>query len=133
MEMEVSRHAGGLPLLSLNPIANDVPEYRKAFSARLGVLIQLRRSALSTPFLEGTGGLYLKIDDDIMLLTCAHVVRPPPAFRTNSGMQRVNKKQAKEYMVALGAGGDMMTRIAKLMHDIGTFNAQLDLPNICPA
>ena len=122
--MEVSRHAGGPPLLSLNPVADDVPEYHKAFSACLGVPIV----PLSTPFLEGTGGLYLKIDNNIVLLTCAHVVRPPPVFRTNSGMQHVNKSQAKEYMVALGTGGysravgNMMSQITKLTRDIATFN-----------
>ena len=125
-EMEVSCSAGGLPLLSLNPVADDVPEYRKAFSARLGVPI----APLSAPSLEGTGGLYL---------TCAHVVRPLPVFRTNSGMKRVNKSQGKEYMVALGAGGysrvvgDMMAQIAKLTRDISTFNSQLNLPHISAA
>ena len=134
-ELEVSRHANGPPLLSLNPVADDVPAYRKAFSACLGVPI----APLSTPFLEGTGGLYLQIHNDIVLLTCAHVVRPPPAFRTNSGMQRVNNSQAKEHMVALGAGGysravgNIMTRIAKHTRDISTFNSQLGLPNIRPA
>jgi hypothetical protein len=131
-ELEVSRHAGGLPPLSLNPVADNVPEYRKAFSTCLGVPI----APLSTPFLEGTGGLYLKINDDIVLLTCAHVVRPPPVFHTNSGMQRVSNSQAKEYIVALGAGGysravdGMMMQIAKYTRDISTFNTQLSLPTI---
>lgn len=75
-EMEVSRHSGRAPLLSLNPVADDLPKYRKPFSACLGMPI----APLSTPFYEGTGGLYLKIGNDIVLLTCAHVVRPPPAF-----------------------------------------------------
>ena len=131
-ELEVSRHAGGLPLLPLDPFADNVPEYRKAFSACLGVPI----APLRTPFLEGTGGLYLKINDDTVLLTCAHVVRPPLAFPTNSGMQRVNKSQPKEYIVALGAGGysravgDMMAQIAKCTRDIGTFNTGLRRPNL---
>ncbi|KAI0741487.1 hypothetical protein C8Q80DRAFT_1346753 [Daedaleopsis nitida] len=100
-EMEVSRHARGPPPLSLNPIADDVPEYRKPFSACLGVPIE----PLSTPLFEGTGGMYLKIGNDIVLLTCAHVVRPPPAFPNNSGMRRVKNNQPREYMMALGTGG----------------------------
>jgi hypothetical protein len=42
---------------------------------------------LKTPFLDGTGGLYLKIGNDI--------VRPPPAFHANSGMRYNHKSQAK--------------------------------------
>jgi len=129
-ELEVSR-AGGMPLLSLNPVADDVPKYRKAFSACLGVPI----ARLDAPF-EGTGGLYLKINDDIVLLTCAHVVRPPPRFPTNEGMQRTNNSEAKEYVVALGddgyrrAIGDMMERIAKHTRDIKTFKDRLSLTRL---
>lgn len=109
-----------------------MPKYRKPFSACLGTPI----APLSTPFYEGTGGLYLKIGNDIVLLTCAHVVRPPPAFPANLGMQHVNSNQLKEYIVAPGDDGykrsvnNLMEQIAESMHDISTLKAQLKLPNI---
>ena len=132
IEMVNRRSGGGPKLLSLDPIADSVPEYRKHFSSALGLPI----APLDTPYYEGTGALYLRLDSntkDIVLLTCAHVVRPPPAFPDNKGMKRTKfSSQPKEYMVALGAGGytravsGMMADIAKLTRDIKTWNRQLE-------
>ncbi|KAI5993903.1 hypothetical protein EDD15DRAFT_2436455 [Pisolithus albus] len=131
VEMVVMHQGGAPPLLPLDPVIGGVPEYRKHFTYRLGMPI----APLSTPYLEGTGGLFLKIGNDPVLLTCAHVARPPPVF-DNTGMQRVNIGQPKEYIVALGAGAynrvvrDMMGEIAKIARDIETFNIQLQRPNL---
>jgi hypothetical protein len=122
---------GGPRLLPLDPIADSVPEYRKHFSSVLGLPI----APLGTPHYEGTGALYFRLGSDtkdIALLTCAHVIRPPPAFPDNKGMKRSNSRQPKEYMVALGDGGyaraveDMMVEIAKLLREIEVWNLQLE-------
>ena len=45
------------------------------------------------PYYEGTGALYFRLGSDtkdIALLTCAHVVRPPPAFPDDKGMRRTS-------------------------------------------
>jgi hypothetical protein len=131
VEMANKRLGGGPRLVPLDPIADSVPEYRKHFSSALGLPI----APLDTPYYEGTGALYFRLGSDtkdIALLTCAHVVRPPPAFPDNKGMKRTNNSQPKEYMVALGAGGytravsDMMAEIAKLTRDIEVWNRQLE-------
>ncbi|KDQ07651.1 hypothetical protein BOTBODRAFT_192282 [Botryobasidium botryosum FD-172 SS1] len=105
VEMANKRSTGGPKLLSLNPVLDDVPGFRQPFSAALGLPIAPRE----TPYYEGTGGLYLRLGSDpgdarVTLLTCAHVVRPPPAFPANTGMSYTNPSQPKEYVVALGSG-----------------------------
>ena len=131
VEQVVTRRAGGPALLPLDPVAHNVHEYRKPFSNRLGLPIAL----LDAPYYEGTGGLYLKNADDILLLTCAHVTRPPPLFN-NTGMKRTNNNQPKENIVALGAGAysrvvsDMIAEIAKITRDIDTFTSQLGRSNL---
>jgi hypothetical protein len=127
----VNKHLGGGPrLLPLDPIRDSVPEYRKHFSSALGLPI----APLNTPYYEGTGALYFRLGrdtKDIALLTCAHVVHPPPAFPDNKGMKRTNNRQPKEYMVALGDGGytravsEMMAEISKLTRDIEVWDGQL--------
>jgi hypothetical protein len=132
VEMVNKRSGGGLPgLLPLDPIADSVPEYRKQFSSALGLPI----APLDMPNYEGTGALYFRLGSDtkdIALLTCAHVVRPPPAIPDNEGMKRTSNSQPKEHMVALGAGGytkvvsDMMAEIARLIRSIELWNRQLE-------
>jgi hypothetical protein len=123
---------GGPPLLPVDPIDGPVPKFRKPFSALLGLPI----APLNTPYYEGTGGLYLKLDsrdDAVALLTCAHVVRPPPVFPDNRGMTLKLAKtgQRKERMVALGYGGyncaihGVMDEIARLSRAIETWDLQL--------
>lgn len=48
-----------------------MPKYRKPFSACLGMPI----APLSTPFYEGTGGLYLKIGNE-MAMACVEDALP---------------------------------------------------------
>ena len=132
VEMVNKRSTGGPKLLPLDPIRHRVPDFRKPFSAALGLPI----APLATPYYEGTGALYFRLSSDsndkrIALLTCAHVVRPPPAFPANTGMTRTNASQAKEYMVALGSGGydravtGIMAEIASLTRSIELWNRQL--------
>lgn len=131
VEMVVTRQGGGPPLLPLDPVVDHVPEYRKHFSYRLGTPI----APLSTPHLEGTGGLFLKIDDDPVLLTCAHVACPPLAFG-NTGMQYISKTQPKQSIVALGTGAythaiqKMMGEIGKIAGNIEILNAHLQCPDL---
>lgn len=61
----------------------------KHFSSALGLPI----APLGTPYYEGTGALHFRLGSDakdIVLLTCAHVVRPPPAFPDDKGMKRTS-------------------------------------------
>ena len=131
VEMVNKRLTGRPRLLPLDPINHHVPDFRKPFSAALGLPI----APLNAAYCEGTGALYFRLSSDpkderIALLTCAHIIRPPPAF-ANTGMTRTNSSQPKEYMVALGSGGygrvitGMMAEIANLIRDIDLWNYQL--------
>ncbi|KAI0696961.1 hypothetical protein C8T65DRAFT_832625 [Cerioporus squamosus] len=111
--------------------ASNLAEVEVAFveminrrSSALGLSI----ASLRAPHHDGTGALYFchssdSNDERIALLTCAHVIRPPPLFPANTGMTRTNVRQAKELMVALGSGGyeavtAMMAEIAKLIYNL---------------
>ena len=79
-----ARRSAWSPTLVGSP-TQAFPEFRKLFCAALGLPIAPRE----TPYHEGTGGLYLRLSSDakderVALLTCAHVVRPPSAFSTNT-------------------------------------------------
>ena len=92
--------SGGPELLSLKPF-DKIAEYRKPSTSVLGLPI----ARLDMPYYEGTGALYFRLDtdtEDIALLTCADVVRPPPAFLKSHGMKRTDESQPKELVVALG-------------------------------
>ena len=130
VEMVVKSLAGGPKFLSLDPVVDNIPEYRKHFSSALGLPI----ASQARPYHEGTGALYLHLNSrakDIALLTCAHVIHPPSIFPTNKSMTHTKRSQAKEGIIALGAGGytrvitGMMAEIAQLTTDIEVWNRQL--------
>ncbi|KAF8877736.1 hypothetical protein CPB84DRAFT_1794697 [Gymnopilus junonius] len=103
VEMVNKLSVGGPKLMSLDPIADPVPEYRKHFSSTLGLSIAPK----DMPWFEGTGAIYFRLSsktNDITLLTYAHVVHPPPAFPNNAGMTRTSNSQDSEHMIALGHG-----------------------------
>jgi len=133
VEMVNKRSTNGPKLLPFDPTTHDVLEFRKPFSATLGISISPRH----IPYFEGTGGLFFRLSSDsnderIALLTCAHVIRPPPAFPTSTGMTRTSARQPKEYVIAPGSGGydravtDMMTEVAYLTYNVEVWNRQLD-------
>ena len=76
-ESVVSRSvAQGPKLLLFNPIHDPVPELLKPFTPTLGLSI----APLKATYYEGTGALYLRLsstDKRTVLLTAAHVARPP--------------------------------------------------------
>ncbi|KAF9783224.1 hypothetical protein BJ322DRAFT_1110106 [Thelephora terrestris] len=91
----------GPKLLSFNPILDKVPDLRKPFTPALGLSIAPRKY----PYHEGTAGLYFRLskdDDRVVVLTCAHVARPPSVYH-NTGM--THKKGRHEEIVALGTMG----------------------------
>ena len=94
----MTQSVAGPKLLPSDPIVYPIPEFRKPFMPTFGLSI----APVKTPNYEGTGGLYLRLskdDDHAVLLTAAHVVRPPPA------MSRNNVSQLREEIVALGNKG----------------------------
>lgn len=101
-ESIVHRSVGpGNKLLSFNARREPIPELRKPFTPLLGVSI----ASLKHPSCEGTAALYLRVDKDsrrTVLLTAAHVVRPPH-LSDNKGMSRKNKSQPIEEIIALGS------------------------------
>lgn len=117
-ESEVTYSAGGPKLLPFNPLVDPIPEFRKPFTPTLGLSV----APLKTPHYEGTGALYLRLnkdDDRVVLLTAAHVARPPPEY-VNTGMPRKNTSQRRQDIIALGnmgyekAANAMMDTIDKL-------------------
>ncbi|KAG8894920.1 hypothetical protein FRB99_000911 [Tulasnella sp. 403] len=118
--------APGPKLLSYNPLRDPVPELLKPFTPTLGLSI----APLRTPYYEGTGALYLRVSNAnkrTVLLTAAHVARPPPAF-ANTGMSRRRNSQAAEEIVALGDKGysnavtSMLSAIGDLASLTGIWN-----------
>jgi hypothetical protein len=100
-ESEVTHSVGGPKLLPFNPLLDPIPEFRKPFTPTLGLSI----APLKTPYYEGTGGLYFRLskdDDRVVLLTAAHVARPPTAY-ANTGMSGKKTSQRREEIVALGS------------------------------
>ena len=98
-ESEVTRFVSGPKLLPLDPL-DAIAKFRKAFTPTLGLSI----AQLKTPDLEGTGALYFRLskdDDRVVLLTAAHVARPPPVY-PNTGMSHKHASQPREEVVALG-------------------------------
>ena len=102
-ESEVTRSVVGPKLLSPKPLLDPIPEFRKPFTPMLGLSI----APLKTPHYEGTGALYFRLskdDDHIILLTAAHVARPPHMY-TNKDMSRKSNSGPRENIVTLGNMG----------------------------
>ncbi|KAG8891324.1 hypothetical protein FRC01_014764 [Tulasnella sp. 417] len=90
-ESEVTHSVAGPKLVSFNPLLDPIPEFRKPFTPTLGLSI----APLKTPHYEGTGALYFRLgkdDERVVLLTAAHVARPPPAY-PNAGTSRKHTRQ----------------------------------------
>ncbi|KAH9947295.1 hypothetical protein B0H21DRAFT_778635 [Amylocystis lapponica] len=103
----------GPKLLSFNPLVDTVPDLRKPF----------------TPVL-GTAALYFRLskdDDRVVVLTCAHVARPPPVYH-NTGMTHKKGRQRPEEIVVLGTMGydntvtAMMATIGDRLQSIDAWN-----------
>ncbi|KAL0952104.1 hypothetical protein HGRIS_008736 [Hohenbuehelia grisea] len=81
-----------------------LPGLRKHFTPTLSPAI----APLKTPHFEGSGGLYFRLSSDkddkrVVLLTCAHVSHPPPAFE-NKVYTRKKESQPREDVILLGSG-----------------------------
>ncbi|EAU93576.1 hypothetical protein CC1G_02806 [Coprinopsis cinerea okayama7 len=75
---------------------------RKPFTPTLGLSIAPRSSDN-----RGTGGLFFRLntdksDNSIVLLTCAHVARPPGTSLENRAYTRENESQPREDIILLG-------------------------------
>ena len=102
VESVVHRSGAGPELLSWGTLL-DLPELRKPFTSCLGLAIAPHKH----PHYEGTGALYYRLskdDDRVALLTCAHVARPPPAYKNTGMTMEEGKSQAREGIIALGTG-----------------------------
>ncbi|PWW76384.1 hypothetical protein C7212DRAFT_357329 [Tuber magnatum] len=128
-ESEVIRSVGGPKLLPFHPLIDPIPEFRKAFTATLGLSI----APLRTPYYEGTGGLYFRLachDDRVALPTAAHVARPALVF-PNAGMSPKGNAQPREEIVALGsmayqnATNALMATIGDLAHSVAVWRRDL--------
>ncbi|KAI6100522.1 hypothetical protein F5141DRAFT_1009288, partial [Pisolithus sp. B1] len=103
-ESIVTRSIAGPKMLSFDPFTDSVPEFRKPFTPALGLSI----APLKTPHFEGTGALYFcksKDSNRVLLLTCAHVVRPPLAHPRNTVLDCKTKRHPREQVIALGNSG----------------------------
>ncbi|KAG8859821.1 hypothetical protein FRC20_011778 [Serendipita sp. 405] len=100
-ESVVTRSARMLPF---DPFNDTIAKFRKPFTPTLGLAI----APFNTTEFEGTGALYFRESKDskrVILLTCAHVTRPPPAFPSNTGLAHKTSSYPREYVVALGESG----------------------------
>jgi len=125
IESVVTRFTGP-KLLSFNPLVDRVPDLRKPFTPALGLSIAPRKY----PYYEGTAALYFclsKDDNRVAVLTCAHVARPPPAYR-NTGMTHQKDSQRREEIVALGTIG-YDNAIKAMMANIGNHLQSIDAWN----
>jgi hypothetical protein len=102
VEGERVRQALGPMLLPFNPLLDEVPEQRKLFSSTLGLAIAPHKH----PHYAGTGSLYYQLGPEkrLLLLTCAHVARPPPPVSSNAGITITNTSQRREEIISPGSG-----------------------------
>ena len=94
--------ARGPQMLSFDPLLDNVPELRKPFTSTLGLPI----APLQFPHYAGTGSLFFRLggdDERVALLTCAHVVGPPPEY-PNDGTTFPNRGQPREEIISPGSG-----------------------------
>lgn len=80
-----------------------LPGLRKPFTPTPGLSIAPHK----TPHYEGTGGVFFRLSSDesderIALLTCAHVVHPPPEFKNKAYTRKFDSK-AREDIILLGS------------------------------
>ncbi|KAG8906166.1 hypothetical protein FRC01_008107 [Tulasnella sp. 417] len=118
----------GPKLFSFNPLDDPIPAFRKPFTPTIGLSI----APLKAPHLEGTGSLYFRLskdDDRIVLLTAAHVARPPPICPDiGTGYRHTHTSQRLEKIVALGEMGyrnatnAMITATSTLKESINRWN-----------
>jgi len=116
--------AAGPKLLPFNPLRDPVPELLKPFTPTFGLSI----GPLKTPYYEGTGALHLRVSSAnkrTVLLTAAHVARPPPAF-ANTGTSRRHNSQAAEEIIALGDKG-YSKAITSILSTIGDLASSIDI------
>ncbi|OBZ77823.1 hypothetical protein A0H81_02037 [Grifola frondosa] len=121
----VVTHSTGPKLLSFNPLIDRVPDLRKPFTPTLGLSIAPRKY----PYYEGTGALYFRLsgdDDRVVVLTCAHVARPPPVYH-NTGMTHKSSQRDEEIVVLGTMGYDnavkaMMATIGDHLQSIDAWN-----------
>ncbi|KAK7685522.1 hypothetical protein QCA50_011388 [Cerrena zonata] len=107
-------------LMSFDPTyeLQGIPGLRKPFTPTLG----LANAPYKSPYYEGTGGLYLRLNTDesdkrTVLLTCAHVAHPPPLF-DNKEYTRKFGSQLREDIILLG-GGSFNDSVEDIMKFIG--------------
>lgn len=119
--------ASGPKFPPFNPLRDPVPELLKPFTPTLGLSI----APLKTPHYEGTGALYYRASSTskpTVLLTAAHVARPPPTI-TNAGMsRRRHNSKAPEKIVALGSGG-YSNAVMSMLSAIGDLARSIDIWN----
>lgn len=116
----------GSKLLSFDPLRDPVPELLKPFTPTLGLSI----APLRTPYYEGTGALYLRVSNAnkrTILLTAAHVARPPPTL-ANTDMSRRRNSQAAEEIVALGDKG-YSNAVTSMLSAIDDLTSSIDIWN----
>ena len=122
-ESEVTRSGSGPKLLSFNPLEDPVPEFRKSLTPTLGLSI----APLKAPYHEGTGALYYNLggeENHVVLLTAAHVARPPPDQTNSARCSYKRNSQHREGIVALGTTGyqnainGMMAKIGSLARSV---------------
>lgn len=83
------------------PADLNVITYKKPFTQMLGVPI----APLKFPYYEGTGSVFLNLGGEErkkVLLTCAHVARPPPVSK-NVPFTRKETSQPSEYIIQQGS------------------------------
>ncbi|KAH9858294.1 hypothetical protein C2E23DRAFT_175215 [Lenzites betulinus] len=117
--------AAGPKLLSFDPLRDPVPELLKPFTPTLGLSI----APLKTPHIEGTGALYLRAKNRILLLTAAHVVCPAPASADTGVSRRHNlNRHVADGIITLGADG-YSKAITSMLSAIGDLASSMEIWN----
>jgi hypothetical protein len=128
-ESIVTPSVAGPKMIPFDPFNDSISEFTKPFTPTPGLAI----APLRTPFHEGTGALYIRENEGgrVLLLTCAHVARPPPVHR-NTDLVRKSSSSPREYIIALGHSGyasalqGMMAAIGNLELSIKDWQDVLD-------
>ncbi|KAH9890582.1 hypothetical protein C8Q73DRAFT_747444 [Cubamyces lactineus] len=105
--------APGPKLLPFNPLRDPVPELLKPFTPTLGLSAE---------------DAVLSANKRIVLLTAAHVARPPPAFANTSVSRTKHISQAAEEIIAHGDNG-YSKAITSMLSAIGDLASSIDIWN----
>ena len=128
-EFETFFSGSGPKLPTLDPdLHRHLTQFYHPFTSTLGISVAPLKQPRQEPGYEGSLGLFITRGDgaEILALTAAHVVRPPPMFTDNKGLSLRDAERRYEEVVALGNGAWMLA-IKKIQDEVGCLQESITM------